>query len=663
MKPLLYLFLIFTILPASRVLGQSTDNGDGTFTNPVLWGDFPDPDVIRVGDTFYFVSTSMHFFPGVTILQSRDLVNWEIACNVVDEFREHPAYDMQGGTRYAKGQWATSLRHFGGEFHVLFNTNTEGSFIYSARTMDGPWRCTKIDGHKLYDPGMLVDNDGRVYVVSGNTNIYITELDTVTLQEKGPARLIYTSHRGGMEGNRAYHIGGYYYIYCTYGGDQSGETCLRSRSLYGPWEEREVMFESGNLSRHILHQSCIVDVCATTEGQGRTDYWGVIFQDRGGLGRVPWLVPIYWVNDWPLMGNPIDGITTMNKPVKHTTVAVDTIGSRSLSGSDEFSSTSLALKWQWNHNADKRKFSLTERPGWLRLHAATVTDSLRTARNTLCQRIFGPYSEATTLVDFSHLRLGDRAGLTVFAWPYAALQIERTAQGTVLSMIEMEQSKAIIRLKGSSVWLRATVDGITDEASFSYSLDGETFQRLGTEFQMQFDSRHFFCGNRYGLYCYSTRKLGGYADFDFIHVVQRPLFKRNIHSGSVLQAEWYDHQWNTECTWSDNDKDQCNQDITTLHDGAMIAFRNLTPTDSIHQVVISLKNHDAHNVFVELRNADNGSILGKASIPEPSTSYTDVAINLNGALPKCHRLEFRVWNSQWNQLSMGRVSIDKITMK
>ena len=636
------------LIGASYAFSQSA-----TFRNPVIWTDLPDPDVIRVDDTYYFVSTSMHFFPGVTILQSKDLVNWEIACNVVDQFKEHPAYDMEGGLRYAKGQWATSLRYFGGEFHVLFNTNTEGSFIYSSKTMDGPWRKTKVEGHKLYDPGMFVDTDGRVYVVHGNTDIFVTEMDPKTLQEKGPARQIYKSHRAGMEGNRCYHIGDYYYIYCTYGGEHAGETCLRSRSLYGPFEEREVSFEWGNLSENVIHQACLIDL---PDGS----YWAMPFQDRGGLGRIPWLVPVNWINGWPIMGEPTDGIMTLRKPIQDAGFAVNT--TRQLAGSDEFSSKEPALMWQFNHNADKSRYSLTERPGYLRLHTASVTDSLWTARNTICQRIIGPYSQATAKIDFSHMAKGDRAGLCLLAEPYAALQIERTTKGFTLSMMDNEHIKASVRLKGKTVWLRADVDGITDRATLLYSIDGNSFHQLGTPFQMQFITT-FFCGNRYGLFNYATQKQGGYIDVDYIHIAQCPLFARDCQQGKVLEAEWFDHEWNVETTWSGLRKEDCNQDVTFTHDGGMIAFTDLDVQEEIRTLVFTLRNHDAQDVFLEVKNMDTGEVLGKVDVPVAADGYQEVSMTLSKPLPSCHRLEVRCWNKGWNVLTMGRVGIDRITMK
>lgn len=657
-----YKLFIASVSLCLCVLASLSTSAQDTFRNPVIWSDLPDPDVIRVEDTFYFVSTSMHFFPGVTILQSKDLVNWEIACNVVDEFKEHPAYDMQGGLRYAKGQWATSLRYFGGEFHVLFNTNTEGSFIYSAKSMEGPWRQTKVGGHKLYDPGMFVDNDGRVYVVHGNTDIFVTEMDPETLQERGPARQIYKAHRGGLEGNRCYHIGDYYYIYCTYGGEHSGQTCLRSRSLYGPYEEREVMFEWGNMAEYVLHQSCIIPLA---DGS----HWGMIFQDRGGLGRIPWLIPIYWVNDWPIMGDPTDGIMMLKQPVQDSSTSEATSSitmfktQSPLAGSDDFSSSDLAPMWQFNHNPEHSKYSLTERKGYLRLHTATVTDSLWTARNTVCQRIIGPYSQATAKIDFSHMVTGDCAGLCILALPYAALQIERTAKGYTLAMMDHEQVKESLMLKGKQVWLRADVDGITDRVTFSYSQDGQIFLPLGTPFEMKFINT-FFCGNRYGLFNYARKKLGGYIDLDEIQIVQTPLFSRDLKAGTTLQAEWFDHEWEAECTWSALGRKDRNQDVTFTHDGGMIAFTNLTTIGDIRSLLFTLKNHDAVNVMLEVKDIDTGEVFGTVDVPSASANYKEVIMKLNKPLPeKIMRLEIRCWNKDWNQFGMGKVSIDKIKLK
>ncbi len=638
-------------LAAWGASAQSSDNGNGTFTNPVIWGDFPDPDVIKVDDTYYFVSTSMRYFPGVTILQSQDLVNWEIGANVVDEFKEHPGYDLADGhNRYAQGQWATSLRHLNGKFLVLFNTNSEGAFIYSSPSIDGPWEQTKVEGHQLYDPGMLVDNDGRLYVVHGNTDIFVTELDTVTYQEKGPARQIYRSHRGGLEGNRAYHIGDYYYVYCTYGGDMSGETCLRSRNLYGPYEEREVMFDQGNRARCVLHQSCLVPA---DDGQ----WWGMIFQDTQGLGRIPWLIPIYWVNDWPLMGHPTDGIITMAKPKTRSASVLPKDAHRTLAGSDDFSCDELALKWQFNHNPDASKYSLTERPGHLRLYSATLTDSLVKARNTITQRIFGPYSQATAKIDFSHLKRGDRAGFTILAKPFATL----TYQDGKLSMTVDENPLATVDVKERVLWLRAQVNGLTDMATLYYSADGENFQQLGQPFHMEFTNK-YFCGNRYGLFNYSTKKTGGYIDVDYIDVEQQPLFARTLAPGDVIEAEWADYWWNAEPELLTDGAETYNQAVNFVHDGGMIAFDGLKFSAPINSVTLRLKNHDAHNVMAELRDHKTGRVLATTDLPEPADQYASVTMHLSEPLPSDTRLELRLWNKDWNQFSMGLLSIDHITL-
>lgn len=635
-----------SFLSLTPSMAQTSDNGDGTFMNPVIWGDFPDPDVIRVGDTFYFVSTSMHYFPGVTILQSKDLVNWSIACNVVNEFKEHPGYDLDGGNRYAKGQWATSLKYFDGKFHALFTTLGEGSFIYTAEKITGPWTKHKVTNAYLYDPGMFVDTDGRLYVVSGNTNILVTELDKETLQAKGPQRQIYKSHRPGLEGNRCYHIGNYYYIYCTYGAMRAGETCLRSKSLYGPFEERTVMGEAGNYNNlNYIHQSCLIDMADGT-------YWGMLFQDRGGLGRLPFLVPVYWADEWPILGNPMDGVMRLKKPIQGQPATA-------FPSSDEFDSSKLNLHWQFNHNPDKSKYSLTERKGFLRLHTATLTDSLLKARNTICQRILGPYSEATVSLDISKMKRGDRAGFVVLQDPFATLCIERTAKGNILRMTINEEVKASTKLKGNKVYLRAQTNGVTDKVKFFFSCDGKSFLPLGEELHMNFNLS-IFCGNRYGIFNYATQSLGGYIDVDWIRVKHSPLFDRTCNDGKILEAEWYDHQYFTETIGGGFNSKGKGFQVLFHHDGGQIAFNDLVINEpGISSMELSVKAQDIRQAFIEVRNADTGIVLATVETPKNSTDYETLKVPFTAPLTSCHRVEIRFWNHSGE----GSLTLDKIVLK
>lgn len=691
------LILIVSCLTAclSASWAQSSDNGDGTFTNPVLWTDLPDPDVIQVGDTFYFVSTSMFMMPGVTLLKSHDLVNWSIAANVLPRFDNDPYFDLQGGNRYAKGQWATALRYWGGEFRVLFTSNTNGTFIYSSPTIDGEWRKTIVydgpyhplkdrllplkeqdhdDGyhhHVLYDPGFLADTDGRVYVVHGNSILYITELDPVALQPLGEARVLYRPHREGLEGNRPYHIGDYYYVICTYGGSHSGNvTCLRSRSLDGPWEEREVMCSGARMADSHILQACLV-----TLESGQT--WAMAFLDMGTLGRIPHLVPVHWINGWPVFGDWGNGNITLPMPV----VAASKEPYQSFQTSDDFSSSALGLQWQFNHNPDPAKYSLTERPGWLRLHATkphfefagiispessievSPDAPLLMARNTLTQRLFGPRCQITAKVDASHFKTGDKAGLAILNIPYGTLTITREGNKFFIQQTEGDnQSETVCETVSKGIkkdlWLRAEVNGQYGLADFSYSLDGTTYRSIGHTFKMAY-SGVYFVGNRAALFCYNPNRSGGFLDVDDFSMDILPLFDRNVSVGSTLQAEWTDVLWRTECTaHGDN-----NMDVSWLGDGGLIEFRRMTFSADIRKAVCTLRNIDSHRTFIELSDATTGEILGRADIMEPTATYQDVEVPLSKPMTEVTDLIIRIWNHDWDVPKMGKVLLDKITFE
>lgn len=672
------IFIVLTLFSFTLCYSQQSDNGDGTFTNPVLWTDLPDPDVTQVGDTFYFVSTSMHMIPGVTILKSTDLVNWTYAANVVPQFDNDSFFNLENGNRYACGQWATAIRYWGGEFHVLFTSNSNGTYIYSSPTMEGKWRKTTIyegpynplvdrfnelkeqnrnDGffhHILYDPGMLVDHDGRVYVVHGNSINYITELDPVSLQPRSKARVLYKAHRPGLEGNKLYHIGAYYYMICTYGGSHSGNvTCLRSRSLNGPWEEREVFCCGAREPNSHLLQACIIPIWKKdSEADGHSLpqlTWAMTFLDMGALGRIPHLIPVHWIDGWPVFGNWANGNLKMNKPIASN----ERMG---LATTDSFSSSRLGLQWQFNHNPDNSKWSLTERPGWLRLHATKIcnsmgkhasrqpnknckpTPSIRVnpkapflmARNTITQRLFGPKSDITVKVDISHLLEGDKAGIAILNIPYGTLTISKKNKGYVLLQTKGDDQEETvlasesIPAKGnqimnvSQLWLRVAVDGMKDESTFFYSLDGKCFQMMGPTFKMEYSGR-YFVGNRFALFCYNDHGGKGYLDVDDCTVNVYPLFNRNIRSGTTLQAEWTDALWRTEIT---SDADKASTAVRWTGDGGLIAFDNLQFSEDIRALSFSTDNISGQNVFIEVKDRNSQETLGTSDIPAPE-NYKD----------------------------------------
>src|SRR6187401_843776 len=363
--------LIF-FLTSLNLIAQKyhSDNGDGTFTNPVIAADFPDPDVILVDDTYYMVSTTMFVFPGVPVLRSKDLVNWEYCSNAVSRFDFGNCYDLDTCNRYGHGQWATSLKYHNGKFYLLFITLNEGGFMCTATKAEGPWELTHLR-KGFYDPGLFFDDDGRIYVAQGYNKISITEVDA-NLAPIGRDSLVYTGDiRRGLEGSHVYKINGYYYLYCTYGGKDGIQVALRSKNIYGPYEQKVVIRDTTRGVNFGIHQGALIK---TQTGE----WWTMLFVDSGPFGRFPSLQPVTWVDDWPMVGVNGKAVISYKKPNVGKTYPA-----RFFPSSDEFNSKKLGMQWGWNHNPDPQNWTLTRRPGYLRLSTAKVVSNLTQARNTL----------------------------------------------------------------------------------------------------------------------------------------------------------------------------------------------------------------------------------------------------------------------------------------
>jgi len=500
----------FVDLPAQQM---QSDNGDGTYTNPVIYSDFPDPDVIRVDSTYYMVSTTMFIFPGVTILKSYDLVNWEYCSNAVQRFDFSPCYNLAGCNRYSHGQWATSLRYHNGKYYLLFITLDEGGFLVIAANPEGPWQIRKLP-RGFYDPGLFFDDDGKIYVAHGYNNISITELDTNFAPKSNDVLVFSGDIRPGLEGTHMYKINGYYYLYCTYGGGDGFQVALRSRNIYGPYEEKIVIRDNGNLGTGI-HQGALVQ---TQTGE----WWSVIFQDGGAFGRFPTLQPVTWQDDWPMVGVNGKGVIIYKKPNVGREYPITVLPT-----SDEFDSPTLGMQWGWNHNPDSTKWSLTKNPGHLRLSTAKVVTNLRDARNSLTQRIFAYYSRtvpttATVKMNVDSMQDGDVAGIAVFQDPYAFIGIKKTNGFTYVVMVNNGRSIDSVATNVSTVYLRAQAHYGTSRASFAYSFDNQSFKKLGNDLAMAF-SLTIFTGNKFCLFNYATASLGGFVDFDWFRIHNGPL--------------------------------------------------------------------------------------------------------------------------------------------
>jgi beta-xylosidase len=488
--------------------------------------------VILVGDTYYMVSTTMFIFPGGTVLKSHDLVNWEFCSNAVPRFDFSPCYNLDSCNRYGHGQWATSLKYHDGKFYLLFITLDEGGFICSANKPEGPWEIKHLP-KGFYDPGLFFDDDGKIYVAHGYNEIRMTELD----QNFAPISkdsLVYTGDiRKGLEGTHVYKINGYYYLYCTYGGLDGIQVALRSKNIYGHYEQKVVMRERTHGLNFGIHQGALIK---TQTGE----WWTMLFVDSGPFGRFPSLQPVTWENGWPMVGVDGKAVVICKKPNVGKTYPTEVLPT-----SDEFAEKKLGLQWGWNHNPDSAKWSLTENPGYLRLRTAKVVDSLPNARNTLTQRMFAYYSDtlasiATIKMDFGKMKDGDIAGLAIFQDPYAYIGIRKRNGKNFIVMVNNGATIDSTAVKGSTIYLRASAiygsgaahyfDGKatpgTGTASFLYSLDNQSFVKIGNELEMRFNLK-IFTGNKFCLFNYATRELGGYVDFDWFRTAANLLTSDN----------------------------------------------------------------------------------------------------------------------------------------
>lgn len=481
-----------------------SDNGDGTFTNPVIQADFPDPDVQKVGDTYYMVTTTMHNFPGCTLLKSKDLVNWEYCCNPLEKMSANAEYNLEDGKNiYSKGAWANSLMYKNGKFYILFNAfgngDDAGGYLLSATDAEGPWTMTRLS-RGYYDPGLMTDNDGTTYVVCGNGNLKVIQLDDNFAPVK---EADVDGGFDGLEGSHFFKKDGYYYIYSTCCAWPATQWCFRSKNVFGPYEKKEV-FNSDD-----IHQGAMIQ---TQSGE----WWTMLMRDCGAFGRMPYLLPVTWNADWPVIGNNGVDAGTYTKP----NVGVN-YDRKYMPTNDNFKNYLLGSQWQWNHNQDKSKWSLLENPGKLRLYTASVTDSLQKSRNMLTQRIFGfrdntKPSYGTIRMNISKMNDGDMAGLAIFQNPYAYIAINK--QGSVLNLVQSNTADKKIYSNAiacdSVIYLRAVADIATSKATFYYSLDNATYTKFGQDLDMKYNLS-VFVGNRFGIFNYATKDLGGSVDVDW----------------------------------------------------------------------------------------------------------------------------------------------------
>jgi beta-xylosidase len=481
------------------------DQGDGTFRNPVLFADYPDPDIIRVGRDFYFVTTTFANAPGLTILHSRDLVNWTIADHVLDRLDGDPRFDLKDDGVYRRGFFAASLRHHAGTFYLAVTPVGMKTRLYRASAITGPWTHVELDV-QAFDPGLFFDDDGTGYIATAIGSDGTIRLLTLNRDYNAVARSEVVHFNKGAEGSKLIKRGGWYYLFNAIPG-KLALTVSRARKLTGPWETRaQIDDKTGG------HQGALVDL---PDG----DWFGFVMVDAGAIGRMTNISPVHWQDDWPVWGTP-------NAPGRVAERATKPIAGGRFAeppSSDDFRRPTLGAQWQWNHNPDDRRWSLTERPGYLRLHATTAAD-LWTARNTLTQKTQGPRGRAVVKLDLSGIRPGDQCGFGTFGKISARLSVIGAATGRSLRMEVIDSTtegpKVEVRvpalpITGQRLWLRTDTDFDTSTGALAYSLDGRRWTVVGGSFPLRFDWRTgTFQGEQFAISCYNPDSSGGHLDVD-----------------------------------------------------------------------------------------------------------------------------------------------------
>jgi len=489
--------------------------------NPVIFADAPDMSMVRVGNSYYMSSTTMHMSPGLPIMKSKDLVNWKIVSYAYDTLANVDDLNLTNGKNaYGKGTWASSIRYHKGAFYVSTFAQTTGkTYIYTTKDIEkGPWKVTSFKP-SFHDHSLFFDDDGKIYMVYGAGKIKLVELkpDLSGVNSDVPERVIIenaslpSGENIGLpaEGSQLFKVKGKYYLFNITWPKGGMRTVVihRADKITGPYEGRLGLQDIG------VAQGGLIDM-------PNGEWYAYLFRDFGAVGRIPYLVPVKWQDGWPILGVNGKVPETLDLPVSKGLIP-------GIVASDEFNrkldEDDLPLVWQWNHNPDAKLWSVKKRKGYLRLTTGRIDSNFLSARNTLTQRTIGPFSSATTSIDVSNMKDGDFAGLGLLQKNYGLVGVNMEGSDKFVVIIDAGTGKPIIReqvqLNQNKVYFKIDCDFSQkrDLASFFYSLDGKVWKAIGNPLKMAYTIPHFM-GYRFALFNYAKKYIGGYADFDYFHI-------------------------------------------------------------------------------------------------------------------------------------------------
>ena len=563
------LFCLFTFLSftaSAQTKSWTADNGNGTFTNPLFYDEFSDPDILRVGDDYYLAGTTMHTVPGLVILHSKDLVNWENIAYCFDRFDfADDAFSLKNHQEiYGQGVWAPAIRYANGQFYVFTNINGKGLQCYTAKDIRGPWQHHNMQG-RIYDLSVLFDDDGKIYAIHGYGEVKCTELKP---DMSGPIeeteRTIIPEGSAVGEGHHMYKINGMYYLISTDYRPNGRTLCSRSKSIWGPYETITITadetfgYHAASLTEvpqgeqyRIGHDGTKFGIpevdkdataCTNIHQGGIVEdqsgqWWALLMMDFHSIGRTVTLAPITWKDGWPMLGlegNLGRAPRTWFKPQVQS-AAVSQQPFAPYTRSEDFNGKTLGRVWQWNHNPDDSKWSLHN--GRLRLQAMPA-EQLMWARNSLTQRVIGPTSIATVELYTKGMKDGDVAGLGNINVPCSWIGVVKDGKQTVLRCFEQAINDTIdTAFEGDSLYLRMVGDYDHDRAHYEYSLDGTGYQQVGREMPLSYQLISFQ-GSRHALFAFNYKgQKGGFAEFDNF-TVEEPQADRsaNIPLGKTVRV-------------------------------------------------------------------------------------------------------------------------------